>query len=65
MWGVLSDNLSDARERLPVEGLLRAKGFAAAEISPFERLAIAGEFGMGVLGYRPAWVSKCSCAEGS
>ena len=55
LWGVFADSLPDAWGRLLVNRMLRARGLAAEDVTPLERLAIVGDSGMGALTYRPAW----------
>ena len=55
LWGVFADNLPDAWGRLLVNRMLCARGLAAEDVTPLERLAIVGDSGMGALTYRPAW----------
>ncbi|MDT8428418.1 MAG: type II toxin-antitoxin system HipA family toxin [Pseudomonadales bacterium] len=51
--GVFNDSLPDGWGRLLFDRLLRSKGVLPADISPLERLAHAGHFGMGALVYEP------------
>ncbi len=51
--GVFSDSLPDGWGRLLFDRMLRAKGILPVEISPLDRLAHVGLWGMGALIYQP------------
>jgi len=51
--GVFNDSLPDGWGRLLLDRLLRGHGLAPAQLSPLDRLAYVGPFGMGALVYEP------------
>ena len=51
--GVFNDSLPDGWGRLILDRALRARGLAPEQLSPLDRLAHVGIFGMGALVYEP------------
>jgi serine/threonine-protein kinase HipA len=51
--GVFNDSLPDGWGRLLFDRLMRSKGISPAEITPLDRLAHVGQYGMGALVYEP------------
>lgn len=53
LFGVFADSLPDAWGNILLNRVLRKNGIKVDDITPLERLAIVGNFGMGALCYEP------------
>lgn len=55
LFGVFNDSLPDGWGRLIVDRFLKSKGINIGSINVLDRLAIAGDYCMGALEYKPAF----------
>jgi serine/threonine-protein kinase HipA len=53
LWGVFNDSLPDGWGRLLLDRHFRKLGINLYEVTPLDRLAFVGKFGMGALSYEP------------
>jgi len=53
LWGVFNDSLPDGWGRLLLDRHFRKLGINLHEVTPLDRLAFVGKFGMGALSYEP------------